>query len=93
MGFGAGVFFLALGAILRFATNIQMSGIDLGTVGVILMLVGAFWLVLAFSMFFSRRRRTVVTQRRMSSPSRVQGDQLVEERHTYEEPMEPPERY
>lgn len=93
MGFGAGVFFLALGAILRFATNIHMSGIDLGTVGVILMLVGVFWLVLAFSMFFNRRRRTVVTQRRTSSPSMAQDDQVVEERRTYEEPMDPPERY
>ena len=93
MGFGAGVFFLALGAILTFATDIHLSGIDLGAVGVILMLVGTFWLALAFSMLHSRRRRTVVTQRRTSDPSVVDGDRVVEERRTYEEPAEPYEPY
>ncbi|HEX5494820.1 MAG TPA: DUF6458 family protein [Mycobacteriales bacterium] len=93
MGFGIGVFFLALGAILAFAVNIHISGIDLSAIGVILMLVGGFCLVLAFSMFYGRRRRTVVTQRRSSDPSLTQGDRVVEERRIYEEPAEPYEPY
>lgn len=90
MGFGVGVFLLALGAILKFAVHLTVSGIDLGTVGVILMLVGVFWLVLAFNTSF-RRRRTVITQRRRPDPMRVEGD-VVEER-TYTEPAEPHEPY
>lgn len=93
MGFGIGVFFLALGAILTFAVDFRISGIDLDAIGVILMLVGVFWLVLAFSLSYRRRRRTVVTQRRTVDPSMAEGARMTEERRTYEEPNEPYEPY
>jgi hypothetical protein len=45
MGIGVSIFFIAVGAILTFAVNAAVSGINIGTVGVILMLVGGLGLV------------------------------------------------
>ncbi|HET9444170.1 MAG TPA: DUF6458 family protein [Acidimicrobiales bacterium] len=42
---GVSIFLLAVGAILTFALEADVSGIDLDTVGVILMVVGAIGLV------------------------------------------------
>ena len=68
MGIGVSVFLLAIGAIMTFALNAEMSGIDLDTVGVILMVVGVIGLL--FSMMFwsswggfNRTERTVVRDR------------------------------
>lgn len=46
MGIGVSIFLIALGAILTFALEAKVSGIDLDTVGIILMIVGALGLVL-----------------------------------------------
>ena len=40
MGIGVSIFFLAVGAILAFAVNVPANGIELDTVGVILMVLG-----------------------------------------------------
>jgi hypothetical protein len=40
MATGVSLFFLAVGAILTFAINTPVSGVDLDTIGVILMVVG-----------------------------------------------------
>jgi hypothetical protein len=68
MGIGVSVFLLAVGAILTFALNASVSGINLDTVGIILMVVGAIGLL--FSMMFwsswggfNRTERTVVRDR------------------------------
>lgn len=50
MGIGTGIFLLAVGAILRYAVTITTSGINLHTVGDILMVVGLIGIVL--SLFF-----------------------------------------
>lgn len=50
MGIGTGIFLLAVGAILRFAVTTTAKGINLQTVGDILMIVGAFGILL--SLFF-----------------------------------------
>lgn len=39
-GIGVSIFLFAVGAILAFAVNVTTQGLDLNTVGVILMLVG-----------------------------------------------------
>jgi hypothetical protein len=39
--FGTNLFFIALGAILKYAVSWTVVGVDLHTVGVILMIVGA----------------------------------------------------
>jgi hypothetical protein len=70
MGIGVSIFFLAIGAILTFALETDVSGIDLDTVGIILMIVGAMGLLLSllFWSSFSPYRRdtggtTVVRER------------------------------
>ena len=45
MGIGVSVFLLAIGAILAFAVEVNANGIDLDTIGVILMIVGVIGLV------------------------------------------------
>ena len=49
MGIGVSVFLIAVGAILAFAVDYAVSGIDLATVGYILMVAGAIGLVVALS--------------------------------------------
>ncbi len=59
MGIGAGIFLVAVGAILRYATNIHVEGVSIDTVGLILMIAGAVIFVIAlFQEFAWRRRRT-----------------------------------
>jgi hypothetical protein len=48
MTIAAAIFLLAIGAILRYATNIHAEGISLDTVGLILMIAGALGLILSF---------------------------------------------
>ena len=62
MTIGAGIFLIAVGAILKFATNVHVQGISLDTVGVILMIAGAAGLILGLfqEVIWSRRRRGVV---------------------------------
>lgn len=47
MGVGVSLLLIAAGAILTWAVSAEASGIDLNTVGVILMVVGAIGLVLS----------------------------------------------
>ena len=47
MSIGMSLFLLAVGAILKFAITDSISGIDLETVGVILMVVGVIGLLLS----------------------------------------------
>ena len=52
MGLGVSIFLIAAGAILAFAVEVSAEGIDLETVGVILMIVGGIGL-LASLLFWS----------------------------------------
>ena len=67
MGIGVSVFLLAAGAILAYAVEVDADGINLNTVGIILMVVGAIGLlvsILFWSSFASRRRGdSVVVER------------------------------
>jgi len=47
MGIGTGIFLLAVGAILRFAVTTTTKGINIQTVGDILMIAGAFGIFLS----------------------------------------------
>ncbi len=66
MGIGASVFLLAVGAILAFAVDYTVSGVDINVVGGILMVAGAIGLLLT-TLVFGRDRRgdTVVTEERI----------------------------
>jgi hypothetical protein len=55
MGIGVGIFLLALGAILTFAVDWTVAGLDLKAVGWVLMAAGVAGLVLFFY-FWNRRR-------------------------------------
>ena len=47
MGIGTGIFLLAVGAILKFAVTDAIAGVDLATVGVILMVAGVIGLLIS----------------------------------------------
>lgn len=47
MGIGTSIFLIAAGAILNYAVDVQTRGVNLHTVGVILMIVGAIGVVLS----------------------------------------------
>ena len=49
-GIGFGIFLVAVGAILRYAVTAEVSGVDIGIVGVILMVAGIVLFLL--SLFF-----------------------------------------
>ena len=66
MGIGVSVFLLALGAILTFAVEASVSGLDIKVVGVILMVCGAIGLLLTMLVFGRDRGGAgVVTEERV----------------------------
>ncbi len=70
MGFGMSILLIAVGAILAFAVSATVSGIDIHTVGWILLVVGLVGLVLSMTFwsswagpgYFSRRRTTTIDE-------------------------------
>ena len=68
MGIGTSIFLIAFGAILYFAVNADVSGLEISTIGLILMIIGVIGLVITLFMFGPRRNaahteRTVVRDR------------------------------
>lgn len=66
MGIGVSIFLIAVGAILSFAVEASAEGININTVGIILMIVGAVGLLASMLIFGDRgrdRERTVVRDR------------------------------
>jgi hypothetical protein len=59
---GTSLFLIAVGAILYFAVDAKVSGIEITTVGIILMVIGVIGLIL--SLFMLRGRRGVVVEER-----------------------------
>ena len=66
MGIGTSLFLIAVGAILYFAVNADIQGLEISTVGIILMVIGVLGLVISFFMLNSARRdaRTTVVRDR-----------------------------
>lgn len=62
MTVGASLLLIAIGAILRFAVTSHLNGVNVGTIGVILMIVGAVGLVIGLILITSRRRTDVITR-------------------------------
>lgn len=87
MTIGAGIFLIAVGAILKFATNIHVKGISIDTIGVILMIAGAVGLLIGlFQEIVWSRRRGVAPGEAPVAP--------VEERREVRDPArEAPPRY
>ncbi len=66
MWIGTGVFLLAVGAILKFAVTDAIEGVDLATVGVILMIAGVALTLISLlyaAMYRDRRESAVVRDR------------------------------
>jgi hypothetical protein len=63
MRIGVSLLLIAIGAILRFAVTAQPNGVNVHTIGVVLMVVGAVGLVITLALFASRRRTDVVYRR------------------------------
>jgi hypothetical protein len=61
MGFGASLTFIAIGAILAFATRFTLAGIDIQLIGWILMAVGVVSMIVTFA-YTRPRRRDQVTE-------------------------------
>lgn len=61
MALGTALFLIAVGAILRFAITATTHGVDIQTIGVILMIVGGVGLIISLfwmSVWADRRRQT-----------------------------------
>jgi hypothetical protein len=82
MGIGVSIFLIAVGAILTFATNIDVSGVNLDIVGIILMVVGVIGLVMTLLVWGPRSRR-VVEDRSVRGDAPLLRDERVERRDTY----------
>jgi beta-lactamase regulating signal transducer with metallopeptidase domain len=65
MGIGTSIFLIAVGAILKFAVTASVSGINLATVGVILMVVGIVGLLISLIVLMQANRRTPVARERV----------------------------
>ena len=68
MRLGTAIVLLALGAILAFALQVDVSGIDLQLVGWILMIVGALGIVLELAVWGPRNRRRVTHSEGYAAP-------------------------
>lgn len=62
MGIGVSVFIMAVGAVLAFAVEKSVEGVDINAVGVILMVIGAIGLITSMIIWGPRTRRTVVEE-------------------------------
>ncbi|HET9677746.1 MAG TPA: DUF6458 family protein [Solirubrobacterales bacterium] len=89
MTIGAGIFLIAVGAILKFATNFHVQGVSVDTIGVILMIAGAVGLLIGLF------QEIVWSRRRGVPPGEVAGAPPVEERREVRDPAyrEGPPRY
>lgn len=63
MGIGTSLFLIATGAVLNFAVDDRVSGVELATVGLILMIVGAAGLLLSLLVLDRHRDADAVAVR------------------------------
>lgn len=82
MGIGGSVFLLAVGAILAFAVNATVAGLDIHVVGFILMAAGVIGLAVTL-MVWGPRRRTVPPAAVVAEPAVVEERAVVRDRDIY----------
>jgi Domain of unknown function (DUF6458) len=63
MGIGTSIFLIAVGAILRFAVTASVEGIELSTVGLILMIVGIVGLLISLFLLTQARGAPAARER------------------------------
>ena len=69
MGIGTSIFLIALGAILRFAVTATVSGINIATVGTILLVVGVVGLLISLLYMTIWADRTKSVDRTAAPPA------------------------
>jgi uncharacterized membrane protein len=72
VGIGTSIFLIALGAILRFAVTATVSGINIATVGTILIVVGIIGLLISLlymTVWSDRTRRVQAVDRTAAPPA------------------------
>ena len=78
MWIGTGIFLLAVGAILKFAVTDAIEGVELGTIGVILMVAGIALTLISLLYEGIRRDRTATAVAPVATRERVvERDPLV----------------
>jgi hypothetical protein len=73
MGIGVSIFLIAVGAILAFAVEYELAGVDIRVIGFILMVVGLLGLIMTAFIWGPRNRRAAT------------GGDVVEERRVYDD--------
>ena len=63
MTIGIAIFLIAVGAILRYAVNASISGLEIQTVGLILMVAGIIGLIVALAITFMAKDRYDIDDR------------------------------
>ncbi len=79
MGIGASIFLIAIGAILTFALDVSLGGLNLDVVGWILMAAGALGLVMT-ALIWGRRREVVAPAERVVTREPVEYRRVEERR-------------
>lgn len=89
MTIAAAIFLIAVGAILRYATDLNVEGVSIDTVGLILMIAGAAGLVLSFF------QEAVWSKRRDQQLAAAEDRELAERERAAQERRDPgaPPRY
>ncbi len=91
MGIGVSIFLLASGAILSFGVEEQPSGVNLDTIGIILMLIGGLGLLLSLLLFDDwrpwGRDRVAYDDRRVYDTDRVTYERALPEEVVESEPL------
>ncbi|HEX2498750.1 MAG: DUF6458 family protein [Actinomycetes bacterium] len=75
MGIGASIFLIAVGAILTFAVERDVTGLDIDVIGIVLMLAGALGLFMFLVIWGPAARRRALPP-----------EEVIEERRIYEDP-------
>ncbi|ARC57906.1 hypothetical protein AS850_12550 [Frondihabitans sp. 762G35] len=74
MSIGGGIFLIVVGAILAFAVNFTVAGVDIHLIGYILMAAGVLGLILGIALL-ARRRSVTSTSRTGIDP--VSGERVT----------------
>lgn len=74
MTFAGSIFLIVVGAILRFATHLHLKGLDLRTIGLILMIAGAVGLIIAIWQWAVWSRRSRQSEVLVADPRDQQGE-------------------
>lgn len=74
MGIGSGIALFAIGAVLAFAVDVELSGIDISVIGYILMGAGVLIFIISLALTLRSRQSTSTTR---SAVDPASGEQIT----------------